>query len=94
MIGGFFCEVNRRRRSRRGIRETTSNHPTVVGLWMYQYSGLSKCYYGLPPIYVPIYAIYVSIHVPGLMMTHSDINNRELCDSRASFHNFDLYPVD
>jgi len=43
---GLFCEVNRRRRSRRGIRETTSNHPTVIGLWMYQCFGLSKRHCG------------------------------------------------
>ena len=41
----LFCEVNRRRRSRRGIRETTPNRPTVVGLWMHQCFGLSKCHW-------------------------------------------------
>ena len=39
---GLFCEVNRRRRSRRGIRETIPNHPTAVGVWMHQWFGLSK----------------------------------------------------
>ena len=44
---GLFREVNRRRRSRRGIRETTPSHPTVIALWMHQCFGLGKCYWAV-----------------------------------------------
>ena len=39
---GSFCEVNRRRRSRRGIRKNFPNHLTVVELWMHQCFALHR----------------------------------------------------
>ena len=74
MIGGSFCEVNRRRRSRRGIRKnfpqssdrSQTLDASVFCFYTGQSFGLSKCHCIVPPEFQ---LFFIAVVVDGLLLT-------------------------